>query len=101
MPKAMGEIGKSRKSDILQKVMSIINSAETVVTFKDIWKHMTGDLDKMSDLSVIIQNLLAAGKIQQLPGGAGLLPKRQVLADESSGLVDYSLISEEERNMKR
>lgn len=101
MSKAMGEIGKSRKSDILQKVMLIINSSEDVITFKDIWKHMTGDLDKMSDLSLIIQNLLAAGKIQQLPGGAGLLPVRQMLADDSSGLVDYSILSEEERNMKR
>lgn len=101
MSKAMGEIGRNRHSETMQKIMNIINNAEGIVTFNDIWRHCTGDLERMADLGTIIQNLLAAGKIQSLPDGRGLLPNKRAINEVSSDLVDYSIISVEERNMKR
>jgi hypothetical protein len=98
MPKALGEIGKSRHSDTSHKVVQIILSAPGVSKFKDIWKHVNNDLEKMTDLATLLQNLVAADKIQQVEGG-GFLPKRKVFGDIDSSLVDFSILSKEEREM--
>jgi hypothetical protein len=99
MPKALGEIGKSRHSDTSHKVVQIILAGHGVSKFKDIWKHVNNDLEKMTDLATLLQNLVAADKIQQVEGG-GFLPKRKVLEETDSSLVDFSILTEEERNMK-
>jgi hypothetical protein len=98
MPKALGEIGKSRHSDTSHKVVQIILSAPGISKFKDIWKHVNNDLEKMTDLATLLQNLVAADKIQQVEGG-GFLPRRKVLGDVDSNLVDFSILSKEEREM--
>ena len=100
MPNALGEFGKARHSDVSHKIVSLINLAEGVVTFKDIWKHVSSDLEKMSDLATLMQNLVAAEKIQSL-AGKGFLPKRALLREIEDGLVDYSLLTDEERNMPK
>jgi hypothetical protein len=99
MPKALGEIGKSRHSDTSHKVVQIILASSGVSKFKDIWKHVNNDLEKMTDLATLLQNLVAADKIQQVEGG-GFLPKRKVLEKTDSSLIDFSILTEEERNMK-
>jgi hypothetical protein len=98
MPKALGEIGKSRHSDTSHKVVQIILSASGISRFKDIWKHVNNDLEKMTDLATLLQNLVAADKIQQVEGG-GFLPRRKILGDVDSSLVDFSILSKEEREM--
>lgn len=99
MPKALGEFGKSKNSDISHKVLSIIEGWPGVIKWKDIWAHVHSDLEKMGDLSALLQNLLAADKIQSVPGGEGFLPKKKVLLEYTDGTVDYSLISEEEKRI--
>ncbi len=99
MPKALGEFGRAKNSDVTHKVLQVILSAEGITTAKEIWKAVHSDLEKFSDLSNVLQGLVAADKIQVAPEGRGYLPKRTVVELESNGLVDYGLLTAEERRM--
>jgi Protein of unknown function (DUF3987) len=100
MPKALGQFGKSKNSDVLHKIVSLVAAAEGLVTFKDIWKHVSSDLEKMTDLSTLLQNLIAADKIQSI-AGKGFLPRVSMVREVSSTTVDYSLLTDEEKDMKK
>lgn len=100
MSKALGEFGKSKNSDVSHKIVDLINSNEGVTTFKQIFKAVHQDVDKAGDVSIMIQSLCAAEKIQAVPGGLGFLPIRRVIEEGDSSLVDYSILTEEEREMK-
>lgn len=101
MPKALGEFGKSRNSDISHKIMQLINSADEIVTFKSIWKQVSSDLEKMTDLSTLLQNLASADKIQTVQGGLGFLPKRKVISYDTSSILDYSYLTDEEKDLAK
>jgi hypothetical protein len=102
MPTAIGEFGKSKNSDVSNQIVTILQDAQSPLTALQMWKKgLHKQLDKLQSLSEILNNLRAAEKIQfvQLPGGkgGGWLPKKEVV--EKVEFVDYSLLSEEERNM--
>jgi hypothetical protein len=99
MPKALGEFGKAKHSDVSHKIISLAESAEHVITFKEIWRHVNNDLEKMQDLSTLLQNLVAADKLQAVPGGKGFLPRRRVIEYSDSSLFNYELLTEEERKL--
>lgn len=98
MPKALGEFGKAKHSDVSHKIISLVEREYAVVSFKEIWKHVTNDLEKMADLTTLLQNLVAAEKLQSIPG-KGFLAHRKVVDEVVSGLVDYNLLTPEERKM--
>lgn len=100
MPKALGEFGKSKHSDVSHKIVQFIEGHHGVVEFKDIWKNVANDLDKQADLATLLQNLIAADKIQTVKGGIGFLPKKKAIDQSDSSMIDYSFLTEEERNMK-
>lgn len=102
MPKALGEFGKSKSSDVSHKIVSLIesNTDKGVVTsFKQIMKALHQDIEKPSDLSVLVQKLCAADKIQAVEGGMGFLAKRRVIEQVDSSLLDLSILTEEEKGM--
>jgi len=99
MPKALGEFGKAKHADVSHKVMSFIYSQHDTVKLKEIWKRVHSDLEKQSDLIVILQNLTAADKIQSTP--QGFLPKRRPIVEASSDTLDYSYLSQEEKELKK
>lgn len=101
MPRALGEFGKGKNSDVTHKVLQVISGFEGVCTFKDIWCHVHSDLEKMSQLQEILMNLHAADKIQSVPDLNGYLPKRRIVLEEDASIVDYSLLSAEERRMTK
>lgn len=101
MPKALGEFGRARNSDVTNKVLDFILNADGVVNRKDIWKQVSQDLEKMADLVPILQNLIEADKIQIVREVNGFLPKRKVLdLATGTGYVDYSLLTDEEMKVK-
>jgi hypothetical protein len=102
MPKALGEFGKSKTSDVNQLILSALEAADIPLKIKDIWKVVHKDMEKMNDLGTLLQNLVAADKIQQLPNGLGFLPVR-VVVDQSddSSLVDWSYLTEEELRISK
>lgn len=99
MPKALGEFGKARNSDVSHKIMQVLDQATKTVPVKDIWKAVHTDLDKYPELIEILRGLVAAEKIQQVNGG--FLPKRRVIEELSNGVVEYSFLTEEERSASK
>lgn len=101
MPKALGEFGKAKNSDVTHKIVQLLDSTSRVLTYKEIWKHVSNDLEKMADLSTLLQNLATADKIQIVPGGQGFLPKKKVIEQHDSSVLDYSILTEEELKATR
>lgn len=79
MPKAAGEMGKSKTSEAGNKIMQALYAARSPLGQKELWAVVRTDLEKPTDLAQIINNLLLAEKIQavELPHkkGHGYLPK--------------------------
>lgn len=94
MPKALGEFGKARHSDVVHKIMQLLESASSPQSIKEIWKHVIQDLEKLTDLADILRNLAMAEKIQTVQGG--FLPKRKVLVEVTDDILDYGLLTNEE-----
>lgn len=96
MPKALGEFGKSKNSDVANKVMDVLLAATRPLTVKMVWEKVYKDLEKITILGDIIQGLNHAGKIQYIEK-KGWLPLRAV--KKLQAFIDLTQLTEEERNM--
>ena len=99
MPKALGQFGKARNSDVTHKIMTVLSDAEAPMQVKDIWKHVHNDIEKLNDLVDMLRNLLAADKIFSVNGG--YLAKARKIVEVSNDMVDYNYLTEEERGMRK
>lgn len=97
MPKALGEFGKARSSDITHKIMQMLYATDKPLLVKELWAGIYSDMEKVNDLLDLMRNLSAAGKVQSI--NSGFLPIRKVIAEVDSDLVDYNLLTKEEREM--
>jgi hypothetical protein len=99
MPKAMGEFGKARNSDVANKVMDVIERAVAPIGVKEIWAQVHKDLGNMRDLTELLIGLQTADRIQAVTGfkGSGFLPKK--LPRKEIKFVDWSFLTQEERDM--
>lgn len=100
MPKALGEFGKAKNSDVTHKIMGVLNKTEFPMKLIDVWHHVSSDLDKMSDLGEMLRKLQAADKIFVLEGG-GYLSKIKVIEEVNNDMLDYSYLTDEERGMTK
>lgn len=83
MPKAIGELGKSRNSEAANKIMQTLYSAREAKTVQDLWKVVQNDLDKIGDLGSLLVNLQQADKIQSIKsvtGKDGFLAKQKPMS---------------------
>lgn len=83
MPKAIGELGKSKNAEAANKVMQTLYSARDAKTIQDLWKVVQNDLDKLGDLASLLINLQQADKIQVIKnasGKDGYLPKMKPMS---------------------
>jgi len=94
MPRALGEFGKGKNSDVTNKIMDVLKAAHAPVSVKDIWQHVHNDLEKMGQLSDMLQGLQVAEKIQFV-SGRGYLPKRT--PGKTIDFVDFSILTAEEQ----
>lgn len=99
MPKALGEFGKARNSDVSHKIVSLLDGATQVVSFKEIWTHVRSDLETQGALSDLLRNLMAADKLQA--AGGGFLPKKKVVVQLSNDVLDYSILTQEEKDIRK
>lgn len=102
MPQALGEFGKSRNSDVANSILNIIrNNSPEVTTPEELYKHVSQDIESNQQLMDIIYKLVNAKKIQgtRTKDKAGFLPVRRGM-EETSEYVDFSLLTNEEREMK-
>ncbi len=100
MPKALGEFGKARHSDVTHKVMAALDSAREPIPFQQLWRLVHTDLDSRNQLVEIICNLQVADKIQLIKRegmGDGYLPKKKIFNDLQDGLIDLNLLTKNER----
>ncbi len=101
MPRALGEFGKARNSDVTHKVLEIIHGAKGVVRLKDIWREVHADLEKISQLQDILIGLQQADKIQTIPEVGGFLPCKKAIEAMRPDIFNPDLLTQEERNMKK
>lgn len=94
MPKALGEFGKSRHSDVMHRIVQVLENSDHAMGVKELWKYVVQDLDKLNDLVELMRNLAAADRVQMT--AAGFLPKRKVLVEEYHDTVDYNLLMKDE-----
>lgn len=83
MPKAIGELGKSRHAEATNKIMQALYATREIKTVQDLWKIVQNDLEKIGDLASLLINLQQADKIQVVnnaAGKAGYLPKQKPLS---------------------
>ncbi len=101
MPKALGEFGKSKFSDVSNMILDVLNHAVKPVTLQELWKHVSKDLSKITELAEVVKNLQHAGKIQSVSVGnrAGLLPLKTQAVSWQSELILSEWLTDEERNM--
>lgn len=95
MPSALGEFGKAHNSDIIHKVMIILNQAQEPLGFTELWAHVQGDLNKLSDLQELMHGLLVSGRAQSV--GGGFLPKKRAWKEMDGRLLCPEYMSIEER----
>jgi hypothetical protein len=83
MPKAIGELGKSKHAEAANKIMQALYGARELKTVNDLWKIVQNDLDKIGDLASLLVNLQQADKIQvikDVKGRDGYLPKQKPMS---------------------
>lgn len=100
MPKALGEFGKSRQSDINHKIITLINSSLTPkYTFSEIWKHVHNDLDSPDRLRELLSNLVLAEKLVsvKLAHGKPVWVCKGMIGSRNNEEVDWTILTEEER----
>lgn len=95
MPKAMGELGKKRTSDVSSTIMQMLYEARKPITPMEMWKQVEKDLDNISDLTRILANLQAAEKIisYKAPGSkeSGYLAKQAAISNKQM-YVDLNIL---------
>jgi len=94
MPKALGEFGMARNSEVTHRVMQLLDQAMKPATLAEIWKAVHTDLEKREQLVEILYNLTMAEKIQVVDGG--YLPIKKVRKVGVEGAVDWSLLTKAE-----
>lgn len=99
MPKALGEFGKARHSDITNKIINILeDSHPPIVTDRELWKQLYNDLESVDQMKELLTNLHLADKVMRVPGAnGGWISKTTELVSKNTE-VDFSLLTEEERN---
>jgi len=101
MPKALGELGKSKNSEAANKIMQALFSTKKPLDTQQLWAIVRSDLDKPADLSQVIANLQYAGQIQltPIPGGKsgqmGYLPQTKTI-NRQVNYIDYNYLKGKE-----
>lgn len=95
MPKALGEFGKGKYSDVSHKILQVLEASYTPISLKDLWIHVHNDLNDINDLKDLLANLAMAEKV--ISAKTGFLVKRKLMEEVSNEFVDFSLLSDEER----
>lgn len=97
MPKALGELGKSRSSEAANKVMQALYAAKEPMDVSALWKVARMDLEKPADLTQVLANLQYADQIQSVKsettGRVGYLPKTKTI-NRKVLYVDSKLLRE-------
>jgi hypothetical protein len=103
MPKALGEYGKAKDSDVTHQVVKFIEHIFETHTrgtsLKELWAAVATNLNKINDLSEILRNLSFAGKISVTQ--QGFFPIKKARLEVTNGTVAFEeFLSGEELKVK-
>lgn len=99
MPKALGEFGKSRYSDVANTIIEALNKTHKPLSHNEIWKLVANDLPDSKDLGTVMKNLITSEKVQILTiaGKQGYMPLRRVHREWKKELLLEDYLTMEER----
>lgn len=97
MPRAYGALGQAKSSLNAYKVLSIIEGAREPVSVSSMWDTLHGEFESLHQLGEVVQSLTQAGKIQAVDGKPLFLPKKRQLEERFDDMVNYNLLTDEER----
>lgn len=93
MPKALGEFGKSKLSEVTHNILQAITSGgDTGMNLPALWKKVNTDLDRKEDMIGILQKLQEADKIKITPDSKFVAVRRE--ASSNNKHVNYKLLKE-------
>ena len=96
MPRALGEFGKSKNSDVANKIMDYMLRVTKPATPKDLWQVVRKDLDKLDSMQQILSGLVAGERLQLIGGpNGGYLPRQKVKPVPIH--VNWNLLTPEEQ----
>lgn len=100
MPKALGEFGKARNSSAAAAILDQLYRAREPQSLTDLWKVVSKDLNKYTDLQDVIVGLTKAEKVQLVKVGRkqGYLPMHRHIEAWDSELLNPDYLTEEERS---
>ncbi len=76
MPKALGEFGKAKHSDVSAKIIDILDGADGPVSLEKLYEQVHRDVESTRELANILSGLKGAGKIISASTG-GFLAKKE------------------------
>ena len=99
MPKALGEFGRSKYSDISNIICDALSRTHKPLSHNDLWKLVAKDLSKTSELGDIVKGLMAAQKIQviTIAGKQGYMPLHTELKEWDPSLLNEDFITDQEK----
>ena len=81
MSKAIGEVGRKRGHDVSSAIMAALYESRVPLTITDLYQKVSTDVEGVSEMMKLIQALVQADKIQQVPipgsKDKGFLPKHR------------------------
>lgn len=93
MPKAFGEFGKSKYSDVSNMVIEVLNKATKPVSHQELWKIVAKDMSDVKDLGTLMRNLTTSERAQvvTIKGKQGYMPLNKEVRewDKELLLEDY------------
>jgi Protein of unknown function (DUF3987) len=98
MPKALGEFGRSKYSDVANIILDGLGKAVKPMTHNELWKLVSKDLARTSELGELLKGLMAAEKIQVLTvnGKQGYMPLHTEIKEWSPELLLPNFLTEKE-----
>lgn len=98
MPKALGEFGKNKNSDVANKIMEYLFGSKIPRNGTEIFKIVATDISKITDLAEILGSLQRAEKIQTLTvkGKTGYVPLQKPPVEWNEFLLDNLWLTSEE-----
>lgn len=99
MPKALGEFGKNRNSDVANTIIEFISKRSKPASVNEIFKAVSTDVKGITDLADIMSNLQRAEKVQvvTIAGKQGYLVRHEMHKSWDDKLLDKAWLTEEER----
>lgn len=100
MPKALGEFGKSKYSEVSNNILDLLHKTHKPLSINDIFKKVGKDLTKITELSDIMKSLVYSEKVQivTIAGHQGYMPLQIAAKEWPSDLINESYLTAEERS---